>query len=332
MARPQELQPRPLDDQPQFVEVIDRSGRVGISEDDTWRVGWKVRNRTVWHKHQDVWKLFRQNERVIQRFLGIPLNAEEEQESKNDPSFDTSLPNLNSTLFILGETQKAQELSRSIASVMSLSVNHRTPAHIIKEQLNRLRDKFGPNIRNELKLMARQKLSDASNSTNIADMQILSLEAFDATILRAREGMNIVSSLLVRGAYIVNWVDVQENTIEVLRNAVGAALREIIIAGESGRSVSDATFESWQSRFGGPTDILKRSFAIRGNPYAETVNRSQIKRLGNLQNAIEQRNIGLIQRILEGAYPTLDQVLKDRKDREASGLFDRYRTGRLLTS
>jgi hypothetical protein len=140
--------------------------------------------------------------------------------------------------------------------------------------------------------------------------------------------MDIVSSLLIRGAYIVNWVDEQENTIEVLRNAVSSPLREIMIAQKSRKSVSNTTIELWQSRFGGQTDVLQRAFKIRGNPYAQLVNRAQIKRLGNLQNAIvQQKNINLIQRILEGAYPILDQALKDRKDREASGLFDRYRTG-----
>jgi len=331
MATPQESQPRPQDVQPQFVEVIDRYGKVGISEDDTWRVGWKVRDRTVWHKHQDIWRVFRQNERVIQRFLGIPLNAEEVQESKNDPDINASLPNLNDTLFILGEAQKAQELSRDITTIMSLSVNRRTTAQKVTGELSRLRGKISPNVRNELKVLARQKLSEASSSTNIADIQLTSLEAFDAMLLRTREGMNIVSSLLVRGAYILNWVDNQENTIEVLRNAVLSALLEIRRAQESGRSVSNASVESWQNRFGGQTDVLGRTFKIRGNPYAQLVNRPEIRRLGNLQNAMEQHDINLIQRRLESAYPVLDQVLKDRKDREASGLFDRYRT-RLPTS
>ena len=331
MARSQESQPRPLEVQPQFVEVIDRYGRVGISEDDTWCVGWRVKDRIVWHKHQDIWRVFRQNERVIQRFLGIPLNAEEVQESKSDPDINASLPNLKDTLFILGETQKAQELSRDITTIMSLSVNRRTPAQKVTEQLSRLRDKISPNIRNELKVLARQKLFEASSSTNIADMQISSMEAFDAMLLRARDGMRIVSSLLVRGAYILNWIDKQENTIEVLRNAVLSALIEIRRAQENRISVSSTSIESWRSRFGGQTDVLDRTFKIRGNPYAQIVNRSEIKRLGTLQNAMEQHNINLIQRRLEGAYPILDQALKDRKDREASGLFDRYRT-RLPTS
>jgi len=328
MARPPESQPRSLEEQPQFVGLIDRSGKVGISEDDTWRVGWKVRDRTVWHKHQDIWRVFRQNERVIQRFLGIPLNAEEVEESKNDPDFNASLPKL---IFILGEIQKAQELSGDITTTMSLSINRRTPAEMVTRELTRLRDKFSPNVRNELKLLARQKLLEASSSSNIAEMQLSSIEAFDAMVLRARDSMSIVSSLLVRGAYILNWVDEQENTIQVLRNAVSAPLIEIRRAQESDKSVSDTSVELWKSRFGGQTDVLGRAFKIRGNPYAQLVNRREIKRLGNLQNAIEQHDINLIQRTLEGAYPVLNQALKDREDREASGLFDRYRT-RLPTS
>jgi len=231
----------------------------------------------------------------------------------------------------LGETQKAQELAKDITTIMSLSVNQRTAAEKVTEGLSRLRDKFSPNVTNQLKVLARQKLLEASSSTNIADIQLTSLEAFDAMLLRTREGMSIVSSLLVRGAYILNWVDEKENTIEVLRNAVSSPLIEIRRAHESGRSVSNASVKSWQNRFGGQTDVLGRTFKIRGNPYAQLVNRPEIKRLGNLQNAIEQRNINLIQRRLEDAYLVLNQVLKDREDREASGLFDRYRT-RLPTS
>lgn len=331
MARPLELQPRPQDEQPRFVELIDRSGRVGITEDDTWRVGWRVQNKIVWHKHQDVWRVFRQNERVIQRFLGIPLTTDEIQESKEDPDFKASLPNLKDTLFILGETQKAQELSRDITTIMSLSVNRRTPAQKVTQELNRLKDKLGPNVRNELKLLARSKLSEASSSTNIADMQLSSIDAFDAMLLRSREGMSIVSSLLLRGAYILNWVDKQENTIEVLKNAVSSPLIEIRRAQEHGTPVLNTSVELWQSRFGGQTDVLDRTFKIRGNPYAQIVNRVEIQRLGNLKSAIEQRDFNVIQRRLENAYPILDQAVKDKKDREASGLFDRYRA-RLPTS
>lgn len=328
MNRSRESQPRPQEDQPQFVKVIDRSGRVGILGDDTWRVGWRVQNKIVWHRHHDIWRVFRQNERVIQRFLGIPLNEEDLRESKDDPDFNASLPNLKDTLFILGENQKAQEIATDITTIMSLSVNRRTPAQTVKQELNSLKDKFGPNVRNELKLLARQRLSEASNSTNVADIQLSSLEAFDAAILRARQGMDIVSSLLLRGAYILNWVDEQENTIEVLKNAVLSPLREIRRAQETGKSVSNTTIELWQSRFGGQTDVLDRAFRIHGNPYAQIVNRPEIQRLGSLQSAIQKHDIKLIQSGLERAYPILDQAVKDKKDREASGLFDRYRTKR----
>lgn len=328
MTTSKESQPRSQNEQPKFVHVLDRSRRVGISGDDTWRVGWRVQNKIVWHRHQDIWRVFRQNERVIQRFLGIPLNAEEVVESKEDSEFSASLPNLQDTLFILGETQKAEGLSRDITTIMSLSVNRRTPAQMLTEELTRLRDKFGPNVRNEHKLLAKQKLSEASSATNVADIQLSSLEAFDAAISRARQGMDIVSSLLLRGADILNWVDAQENTIEVLKNAVSSPLIEIRRAQEHGTPVLNTSVELWQSRFGGQTDVLDRAFKIHGNPYAQIVNRVEIQRLGNLKSAIEQRDFNLIQRRLENAYPILNQAVQDKKDREASGLFDRYRIRR----
>lgn len=323
----QEVQPRSHEQRPAFIETIDRTGRVGILEDGTWSVGWQhSEGHVVWHRHENVWRVFRQNERVIQRFLGIPLSLEEEQEAKTDPNFGTSLPNLRETLLILGETQKAQQLTREITTIMSLSVNRRTPSQQVTEELNQLRSRLSPKARNEFKVQARQKLTEASKAESVADMHISSTEAFDALLLRAREGMSIVSSLLRRGAVILDWVDNQERTIEVLQNAVGAALREIKIAQSRGTVVGPQAVEAWQSRFGGQTDVLQRVFAIRGNPYAQIVRRPEITRLNSLRETIGQMNIALIERRLEDAYPILDQVLKDRNDREASGAYERYRT------
>ncbi len=58
----------------------------------------------------------------------------------------------------------------------------------------------------------------------------------------------------------------------------------------------------------------------------QIVKRPQIKRLNSLREIIESRDIGSIEKTLENAYPILDQVLKDRNDREASGAYDRYRS------
>jgi len=326
-ASSQEIQPRSYEQRPTFIETIDRTGRVGILEDGTWSVGWRQSGgEIVWHKHQDVWRVFRQNERVIQRFLGIPLETQEEQEVKTDPNLDISLPNLRETLVIFGEMQKAQQLTQEITNIMTLSVNRRTSSEEVATGLNQLRNRLSPNVRNEFKMLARQKLTEASEAQRIAEIHISTTEAFDALLLRAREGMSIVSSLFRRGTLVLDWVDKQEKTIEVLRNAVGAALREIKIAQTRGTVVGPQAVEAWQSRFGGQTDVLNPVFAIRGNPYSQLVKRAQITRLNGLSELIESRDIGLIERRLENAYPILEQVLTDRKDREASGAFDRYRT------
>lgn len=311
---------------PNFIKIVDKTGRVGILEDDTWMVGWgKPDGQTVWHHHSDVWRVLRQNERVIQKFLGIPINIEEGQEAQKDPSLGASLPDLSSALLIFGEIQKAQQLTTDIITLMTLSINQRTPVTQLSDELKRLSSKLSNKVVNEFKVMAKGKLIEAGNVGTVARAQLLALEATEALMHRTREGASIVNSLLQRASGVLAWVDEQELQIRRLRNAVGAVLIEIKTAQDRGGTIAPQTRKIWKSHFFGSVNELEPTLSIRGNPYSEIVNRPEIKRLRLLKEAIENDDIEKVDGRFSQAYPILDRVLKDREDREASGKYERYR-------
>lgn len=313
---------------PQFkiIATVDKTGRVGIIEDDSWVVGWQQPNgELVWHKHADIWRVFRQNLRVIQSFLGVPIDEREAEESKSDPNLGVSLPRLKDQLIIFGETQKAQELAKRIDTIVSLAVGQRTPMSEILPQIERLRDQLSPKVRNEFKVRARQKLAEAAQTKNIAQFQTRALEAFAALLERAHEGASIVGSLIARASSILEWVDTQELQIETLKHAVGAALVEIKIAEGERRPVSQNSLEIWKFRFLGSANVVDKVLAIKGSPYAAIVRRSEIVNLRNIEESLEGADIALLQRRFEAAYPIIQKVKMDRGDREASGFYNRYR-------
>lgn len=311
---------------PEFVRVI--TPRVGILPDDTWAVGWQQpEGRIVWHHFPDVWRVFRQNERVMKQFLGIPLTEEEIREARSDPALGSSLPRIESALIILGETPQAQDLARQVATLMSFSVNQRTSAEELSSELRRLRSKLSPWVRNRFKSSARQKLTEAAQAPTLAELQLASAEASEALLRRASEGMSIVASLFQRAGKILEYVDEQEQQTEWLRMAVGAVLREINQAQKSG-NVSDSTREVWQTHFYGGRGVLEPTLAIRGNPYAQIVKRPEVTQLQGLKGAMEQGDLAAVEKRFSAAYVVLHQVSRDRKDREASGVCQRYRIGK----
>jgi len=314
-------------ERPSFVESIDRGRRVGVLEDDTWMVGWQQPGgKILWHHHSDVWRVFRQNTRVISKFLGIPIDVGEVEEATSDPSIGISLPQLQEALIIPGEAQKAQELARSITSLMTLAINERTPASIFADKINSLRERLSPIVRNPHKVQTRQRLIEAETAERVADAQTATMDALASILSRAHESVSISGTLFRRAGEILEWVDKQERQIERLKNAVGAALLEIRVAKAKGIPVGPNSTEAWKDRFGGQTDILASTFRIRGNPYAAVVRRSEIIRLGSLREIIDAGNISLVEQRLSEAYPILYQVVRDREDREASGLYERYRS------
>lgn len=311
---------------PNFIKIVDKTGRVGILENDAWMVGWrKPDGQTVWHHHSGVWQVLGQNERVIQQFLGIPINVEEKQEAQKDPSLGASLPNLSEALLIFGEIQKAQRLTTDITTLMALSINQRTPVAQLSDELKRLSGKLSNKVVNEFKVMAKGKLIKAGDVETVAKAQLLALEAAEALMYRTREGASIVNSLLQRASGVLAWVDEQELQIRRLRNAVGTVLIDIKTAQGHGGIITPQIRERWKSRFFGSANELEPTLSIRGNPYSEIVNRPEIRGLCLLKETIETDDIEKVDGRFSRAYPVLDRVLKDREDREASGKYERYR-------
>lgn len=307
-----------------IIRTVDRAGKVGIMDNDTWVVGWQQPNgEIVWHKHSDVWRVFRQNVRVIERFLGTPLDEKDVNEAAKDPNLGISLPQVRDELVILGEVQKAQELALKIQRVVTQSrVN---PMAQILPEIRAVGQQLSPRVTNQFKVLARQKLDEATSARNIPKAQVNALEAFSAMLDRAHEGASIISSLIQRASTILEWVDEHERKIDRLKTAVGAALVEIRIAQSQGREVSQNTVESWLSRFSGSTNILDAIFAMRGNPYALEAKRREIVNLRNVPELIDGNDITTVKKRFEEAYPTLQRIMQQRHEREASGSYNRYR-------
>ena len=322
--RPSEQTP---DQRPHFIRTIDRTGMVGIMPDDTWKVGWNQPDgRIVWHTHQDILGVFRQNERVIQRFLDKPIIDESQQEeARTDPSLGVSLPDLMNIVMIRGEIRFAQDLSSRINRLRSLLFDHRIPVTVIIVELNGIRREIGPHVKNPLKVGALTHLAFAQTAQTVEEVQQYSAEAYEALLLRAYEGTSIVTSLLRRGGEIIKWVDQQELLIRNLKNAVGAALVEILRAKERSEPVRRQSIELWKDRFGGITDILRPSFEIRGHPYAGLLQRRELLPLKEVRSVIDSGDVARVERIFSAAYPVLDNAVKDWEDREKSGRYGRYR-------
>jgi len=123
---------------------------------------------------------------------------------------------------------------------------------------------------------------------------------------------------------VLRWLNLSDNQLTSLPEAM-VKLQALKVLGLERNPIIHLPV-AWKDRFGGQTDILASTFRIRGNPYAAVVRRSEIIRLGSLREIIDAGNISLVEQRLSEAYPILYQVVRDREDREASGLYERYRS------
>lgn len=313
-------------EEPNIVLTIDKKGRVGILADNTWVVGWEQPNRRiVWHHHGDIFRVLRQNERVIGEFLGAPIRQEEQQEEVHDPRLGLTLADLRDVLIIPGEVGWAQGIVVTISKIMTLSVDPRTPGKDIVSLLLDLQNRIGP-VRNKYKVLGKDKLTEAAGANSSLARHLTTAEAFQTFIDRERECMSIVSSLIERGSVILGWVDTQEDQIRRLKNAVGAALREIDISKKTGQAIGEDLRRLWIARFFGSNNELDPTFSIIGNPYAAVVNKKEVQRLGSLRDAMETGSLGIVEKRFGEAYIEFDQVSKDREARQKSGVYDKYKT------
>lgn len=306
---------------PKFIAILDKTGRVGMLENNTFMVGWEQPNgRLAWHPHQDIWRLFRQNERVIQRHLGIPI--EESSEPGSDPKIGMSLPQLQDHLervMVPGAISQAQRLAQRVGNLITVVAYEQIPSDEVSKELRGISRELGQ-VRNELKVVAKGKTQQAAAAETSADFIEPSSEAHDAFAELAKQGMSIVRSLYVRADTILEWTDQQERQIELLRTAIGAALKEI----ERG-STSDQVRSLWSERLFEPYNLLEQTLKIRGNPYAEIVNRPGVTHLRGLKEAIKQGDLTFVQRGFNNAYVELAKVGQDKKAREATGIYIRYK-------
>lgn len=321
-----EQRPGKNHEEPNIVQAIDKKGRVGILPDNTWAVGWEQPNRRiVWHHHRDIFRVLRQNDRVIGKFLGVPIRQEEQQEGIYNPSLGFTLTDLRDVLKIPGEVDWAQGIVVSISNIMALSVDPRTPGKDIVSFLLNLRERIGP-VKNEYKVIGKGKLTEAAGANSSLARHLTTAEAFQTFIDREGECMRIVSSLIERGGVILAWVDSQEEQIRRLKNAVGAVLKEIDTSKKDGKAISEDSRRLRIFRFFGLDNVLDATFKIIGNPYAAVVNKNEVRRLGLLRDAMETGDLKTVEKRFREAYIELDQVLKDRETRERSGVYDKYKT------
>lgn len=313
-------------EEPKIVRTIDKKGRVGILPENTWVVGWEQPNRRIaWHHHKDIFRVLRQNDRVILRFLGVPLKQEEQQEGVHDPSLGFTLTELRGVLQIPGEVGWAQGIVTSISTIMTLSVDPRTPGQDIVSLLRDLRKRIGP-VKNKYKVLGADELTEAAGANSSFQRHLTTGKAFQTFIDREEECMKIVGSLIERGGVVLDWVDRQEEQISRLKNAVGAVLREIDTSRKSGKAISEDVRRLWIFEFFGSDNKLDATLKIIGNPYAAVVNKDEVRRLRLLQGTMEAGNLETVEKRFREAYIELDQVLKDREVREKSGVYDKYKT------
>lgn len=321
-----EQRPGRAQEEPKIVQTIDKKGRVGILPDNTWVVGWEQPNRRIaWHHHKDIFRVLRQNDRVILRFLGVPLKQEEQQEGVHDPSLGFTLTDLRDVLQIPGEVGWAQGIVTSISTIMTLSVDPRTSGQDIVSLLRDLRKRIGP-VKNKYKVLGADELTEAAGANSSFQRHLITGKAFQTFIDREGECMKIVGSLIERGGVVLDWVDRQEEQIRRLKNAVGAVLSEIDTSKKGVRVISEAQRHLWTSRFFGSNNELDATFKIVGNPYAAVVNKNETRGLRRLQGAMETGDLETVEKGFRKAYIELDQVSKDREAREKSGVYDKYKT------
>lgn len=308
-------------ERPKFIAILDKTGRVGMLENNTFMVGWEQPNgRLAWHPHQDIWRLFRQNERVIQQLLGIPIK--ESSETGSDPKFSMSLPQLQDHLkrvMVPGEISKAQQLAQRVGNLITIVAYEQIPSEEVSKELLLISRELGK-VRNELKVVAKGKTQQAAAAETSADFIEPSSEAYDAFTELANQGISIVRSLYVRADTILGWTNQQERQIELLGTAIGAALVEIARG-----STSDQVRSLWSERLFEPYNLLEQTLRIRGNPYAEIVNRPGVTHLRGLKETIKQGDLAIVQRRFNDAYVELDKVAQDKKAREAAGIYKRYK-------
>lgn len=307
---------------PEFVETIGIRKRVGILADGTWMVGWQrppasteTEGRTAWHHHSDVWAVLRQNTRVIDKFLGVPISKSEVDEGIEDPNLGASLPDL---LLIAGENEQARALAQQAERIIAYSNHGAVTSEGMKRALADIAGRI-ENVRNPHKVEARNRIASAMSAGDKPNMQEETLAASDALLRRAQEGASITRSLFDRGTALLEWVKLQEIPLLRLKFVLGQALTDI-----SNGKINPQRWEDFTRGLSGDHSFLDDIKNIRGRPYSELAERRELVRLRGAREMLVSGSTERVRGIFEQAYILLLQVSDEKGAREKSGKFDMY--------
>lgn len=307
---------------PEFVETIGTRKRVGILADGTWMVGWQrppansnTEGEIAWHHHPDVWAVLRQNTRVIDKFLGVPISKSEVDEGVQDPNLGASLPDL---LLIAGENEQARGLAQQAERIIAYSNHGAVTSERMKRELADIARRI-ENVRNPYKVEAKNRIASAISAEDKPNIQKETLAASDALLRRAQEGTSITRSLFDRGIALLEWVKLQEIAILRLKSVLGQALTDI-----SSGKINSQRWEYFTRDLSGDHSLLGDIENIRGRPYSELAKRRELVRLRGAREAVVSGNTERVRGIFEQAYIPLLQVSEEKHAREKSGKFDMY--------
>lgn len=309
---------------PDFELTIDRFGKVGFLDDGSWKVGWKdpVTKRLNWHSHDDVWSVLNQNERVIQKFLGL----------KVDPVFVESLePPINqkvvlagvsrdlANLTLLGEITKSSIMANDLSNLAMLAQSPHSRPMEIAALIYKIQNKLGTSPKTRHKIEALEKITQGLDSNNISVLRLNSLMSAESLFARAQEGVSIVRALFVRASTLLRWVDEQERKLSFWQNVSSEIMYNFVVKdslkqkAHVGQLLSKTAAE------------IEAMTVFGGNPFKELEGRVEFRELRRLKGLMGAQDIEEMMHIAQFAYPLLYNRLQERERREAAGFCDKFR-------
>ena len=313
---------------PDFVETIEGTNRrVGILEDGRFAVGieqpppkGQERGKIAWHLHPDIWGAERQNSRIIQAYLGIPIPRSNEDTNSDDPNL-ISLPEVRELLMIPGENLETSRLAQKIMNIATQasisSLNYDEAEELLKSVSNRLQRAKNPH-----KVSARNNLLTALKSGEEVELS-RAMESAQDLLKRTDQGLRIVNALLERGRIMLDWAESTETNLLRIEFTLRQALEDLI----TGR-INQEKLANWdRDFFTEQSSVFNSLDLIRGNPYKKVAEGSEIKTLREKGAQImENRKFEDLERLFGRAYIPLHNIRVDRDNRIKSGEFNLYKT------
>lgn len=300
-----------------FLRVVDNFGKVGYLPDGTWEVGWRVSGKKglVWHKHESVLGVLEQIDRVIQRYSGVRVDPPQEGE----PGAETSLPAIREGFVIHGEVPQVDAIAQRVFRLATLLDPQNTPNPMaVAAEIHALRNKIGSHVKNEHKVRARNGLSQALDTDNLATLRFSAMEAVKPLFERTEECLSIMLALYKRASLILKWVEEQDKNMRNLKRMTSG-----IIFVNSSRNAQNSLV--LLETLIPDARELQKLVAFEANPFRETGQKSEVQRVAELRALLDTKNFDELLQVALRAYPHIENYVKENDPSSIPDYFKRYR-------